>query len=521
MKKIDYKKQLKTPYLEAYKKYLEEKQAVFDVPGHHQGNIETDFNKVFGDSIYKSDVNAPRGMDNLSHPKTVIKEAQDLFAEATNASYSKFLVNGSSEGNLIMLMSTLSEGDKILLPRNVHKSVISALILCGATPIFLMPEIDEQTEIVNQISYKEWKKAIDFHSDAKAIFIINPTYFGATTNLKKIVDYAHLHHMVVLVDEAHGTHFYFSNSLPISAMDAGADMTTLSVHKTGGSLTQSSVLLVKGERVLRYDVVKTFNLLTTTSPSSLLIASLDSARKFLVFEGKKYINEAIRLAKICRDEINKIPGFIARDKEYFKTKGAYSYDDTKVVVEIDKLSITGFEVYKILRDRFHIQIELAETYVFLLLFTVGSKEKDITILCNALRKISDKYYDPNVTYENHRYMSHFPELVLTPREAYQAPLKVVKLQNALNKIAKETIMIYPPGIPLIVPGERFTQEVIDELAYYRKIKANIVSDYEGPNAVSVIDERKLKEEELEKFLNNSKMKMMAKSFHQYIVDKKK
>ena len=493
MKKLDLVEQRKTPYLDAYKEYLKLKTVAFDVPGHHQGKIRTDFNKVFGPNIYKSDVNAPRGMDNLLHPRGVIKEAQDLFAKACNADYAKFLVNGSTSGILIMIMSVLKAKDKILMPRNVHKSAINGLVLSGAIPVFVMPEIDQQTEIVNQISYKEWKKAIDANPDAKAIFIINPTYFGATCNLKKIVEYAHSKNMVVMVDEAHGSHFYFSSRCPVSAMDAGADISTLSIHKTGGSLTQSSVLLVKGDRISRYDIVKTFNLLTTTSPSSLLIASLDSTRKFLVFNGSKHINNAIKLAKYAHDRINEVPGFIAHDKEYFLKQGSYSYDETKLVVEIDRLTISGFDVYKILKDKYKIQIELAETYVFLLLFTVGSKLSDVDYLVKCLKKISQKYFKEDLVYsEDHHYMKNFPELVLRPREAYHADLKVVKLPQALNKISKEMIMIYPPGIPLIIPGERFTSEVINELKYYKKIKANILSDYEGGNLVSTVKEIRLK-----------------------------
>ncbi len=493
MKNIDLAEQKETPYLDAYKKYLDEKTTVFDVPGHHQGKIRTDFNKVFGPTIYKSDVNAPRGMDNLSHPTGVIKKAQELFAKACGADYAKFLINGSSEGNLIMLMSALKANEKILMPRNVHKSAINGLVLSGAFPVFVMPEIDKETEIVNQISFRSWKKAIDENPDAKAIFIINPTYFGATANLKKIVDYAHQKNMIVLVDEAHGSHFYFSSHSPISAMEAGADMSTLSIHKTGGSLTQSSVLLVKGNRVSRYDVIKTFNLLTTTSPSSLLIASLDSARKYLVFHGSRNVKRIINLAKIARERISQIKGFKALGKDYFKRNGAFNYDETKVVVELDNLSLTGFELYKILKDRYHIQIELGETYVFLLLFTIGSKKEDVDVIVNALEKISKKYYKENIDYPLNRYANKdFPPLALRPREAYHASLKVVKLSKALNMISKEMIMTYPPGIPVIIPGERFTQAVIDELSYFKKIRANILSDFEGVNEVSVVDEVKSK-----------------------------
>ena len=487
MIKIDKEEQRKTPYLTAYRKYLKGNNTEFDVPGHHQGGIRTDFDKIFTHIVYKNDINCPRGMDNILHPTGCIKEAQDLFAKACHADYAKFLVNGSTSGNLIMLMSCLRAHDKVILPRNIHKSVINGLILSGAIPIFLMPELDKETEIVNQITFKEWKKAIDDNLDAKAIFIINPTYFGATCNLKRVVEYAHLKNMIVLVDEAHGSHFYFSNKLPISAMDAGADMATLSIHKTGGSLTQSSLLLVKGTRVKRYDVIKSFNMITTTSPSSILLASLDAARKYLVFKGSEALYQAIKLERETKDRINEIPGFKAHGKEHFLKNDAYGFDETKLVVELDKLTINGFEIYKILKDKYHIQVELAETYVFLCLFTVGSKKKDADKLVAALMNISLKYYDPSTTYPDHHYVKGFPSMMMRPRSAYHGPLKVVKLKNALDCVSKEMIMIYPPGIPLIIPGEVFNQDVIDELMYYKKIHANILSDWEGGNEVSVVD----------------------------------
>lgn len=490
MNEKDKLKQKETPYLDAYQKYLNDHTTVFDVPGHHQGKIRTDFDKLFSHSVYKNDVNAPRGMDNLMHPTGCIKEAQDLFAAACNADHAKFLVNGSTSGNLIMILSAVRAKEKIIMPRNVHKSAINGLILSGAIPIFLMPEIDKATEIVNQPTFKQWKDAIDANPDAKALFIINPTYFGATCDLKRVVRYAHAHNMAVLVDEAHGSHFYFSNKLPCTAMEAGADMATLSIHKTGGSLTQSSVLLSKGERISQYEIIKSFNLITTTSPSSMLIASLDAARKYLVFKGSRSIYNAIKLAKQAKERIDKIPGFIAHSKDYFlKNCEAYSYDETKLCVEIDKLSISGFDLYKLLKDKYRVQIELAETYVFLLLFTIGSEQKDVDTIVEALSDISDKYYDPSVEYNvNPHFNNGFPLVEVRSRVAYHAPLKAVALDDALNCISKEMIMIYPPGIPIIIPGEVFTQEVINEIKYFQKNKATILSDWSATNEVSVVDE---------------------------------
>ncbi len=490
MKDKDLEKQKKTPYLSQYKKYLEGNYCVFDVPGHHQGGIKTDFDKVFTHVIYEKDINCPEGMDNLLHPHECIKEAQELYAEATNAKYAKFLVNGSTSGILIMITSLLRANDKILLPRNVHKSVINALILSGATPEFIMPEVDRETEIVNQISLEEWKKAIDDNLDAKAIFIINPTYFGATCDLQEIVKYAHSKKMYVLVDEAHGSHFYFDDNLPLSAMDCGADMATLSIHKTGGSLTQSSLLLI-GDRVNINDVNDAFNLLTTTSPSNILIASLDASRKFLVFKGKKEIDKAINLCKKATNLINKIDGFKVLDKDYFLKNGAFDFDRTKLVIRLEKLSINGFNVYKILQKQYHIQIELAETNVLLCLFTIGSKQSDVTRLTKALKEISIKYYSKDKK-ERNRQVYTFPPLKLRPRDAYQADEKVVPFKDILGEVSKEMIMIYPPGIPLIIPGEVFNKETIKQLENYKRKKINIISEYKNCDYVSCVklDEEK-------------------------------
>lgn len=485
---MNKKLQKATPYIAGLKKYINEKNVVFDVPGHHEGEISTALNSVYSNKIYIGDVNCPRGLDNIGHPTGVIKEAQDLMADATGAKYCKFLINGSTSGNIIMILSSLRANEKIILPRNVHKSVINALILSGAVPVFLMPAIDPKTEIVNQISFDEWKVAIDTNPDAKAIFIINPTYFGATADLKRITNYAHKKNMIVLVDEAHGSHFYFEKNAPITAMKAGADMSTLSIHKTGGSLTQSSVLLIGSDRVPMYDINKSYGMLTSTSPSSILLASLDAARKFLVFHGPKHLEEAKTLASYARENIGKIKGFLPCDSEHFKENGSFDYDNTKVVVELDKLKINGFELYRILHDKYHIQIELAETYVFLMIVSIGSTQKDIDTMCEALKEISAEYFDDKITYEDRRYMKRFPDMVVRPRVAFHAPLEVVNLEDSLNRICKDMIMIYPPGIPLIVPGERFTQEVIDEIKLYKLLDTTILSDFDDGNKVSVVDE---------------------------------
>lgn len=486
MKTIKKTGQERTPYIEAYKKYLAEKNIPFDLPGH-EGAVHTELDKIVGHKIYTTDLNSPRGMDNILKPCGPIKEAEDLFAEACNAKYCKFLINGSTSGNLIMLMSSLQAHDKIILPRNVHKSVINGLILSGAIPVFIMPEIDANTEIAMQPTIENWKKTIDENSDAKAIFIINPTYFGSCCDLKKIVAYAHKKKMIVLVDEAHGSHFYFSKKMPCSAMDAGADMATLSVHKGGGSLTQASVLLIKSNLVSEYDVSKAYSMITTTSPNSLLIASLDAARKYLVFKGSEHLFKAKIYARECIERINKIPGFKAHGKDYFLERGVYDFDESKLIVEVDHLDINGFEVFRLLKDQYHIQPELSETYVLLFLFALGTRHKYVDCLIKALEDISKNHFNSDVSYVDHHYNTVFPKLSLRPRSAYHAPLKRVKLSEALGEISKEAVMIYPPGIPIIVPGEVFDKRVIETINYYKETGADIISENDGCEFVNVVD----------------------------------
>lgn len=495
---MDKKLQKQTPYLDAVKNYLKEKNVCFDVPGHHQKKIKTDLNSIYSNKIYEGDINCPYGLDNILDPRGVIKQAQDLMADATGAKSCRFLINGSSSGIQIMIMSTIKANEKIILPRNVHKSVINALILSGAKPIFLMPKIDESCEIVNQNSFEDWKKIIDENPDAKAIFIINPTYFGATCELKRITSYAHKKNMLVLVDEAHGSHFYFGKNLPITAMKAGADLATLSLHKTGGSLTQSSILLRGTDNVSDYLINKTFNIITCTSPSTILLSSLEAARKHMVFKGKKEIENAVNLCSYARKEIKNIKGFIPLDKERFIKNGAYDVDPTKLVVEIDKLKLTGNELYVLLKNKYHIQIELAETYAFLCIFSIGNYQSDVDTLINALKDISKDYYDESLFYIERKYFNDFPDYYCRPREAFQAPMKTVHYKDALNCISKEMVMIYPPGIPFIIPGEVFTQDVIDHLKYLESINVRFISDHKD-GYISVIDTDNwiLKKEEID------------------------
>ena len=482
--------QEKTPFLDALKKYVSENVSPFDVPGHHMGNVDNDFKSYVGQMLYTVDVNAPRGLDNLNHPRGVLAEAQDLMAKAYHADEAFFLINGTSSGNIAMILATVHTGEKIILPRNCHKSVINALIISGAIPVFIMPQFDNNLEIANQPTYEDYERAILENPDARAIFVINPSYFGACQDIKKLCDLAHEHDMLCLADEAHGAHFGFYEDLPMSAMDAGCDMSASSIHKTAGALTQASVLLRKGNRVSHYEVFKALATINTTSPSTILMASLDSARKYMAINGREAEKKACEIAKYAREEINKIPGFKARGREYFKVQGAYNYDSTKVVIELENVDINGFDAYNILKDDYDVQMELAEQYVLLAIIAIGTKKEHVDHLIEALKDISKKHYRLNTGYPQYHYEEPYTHAVMSPRDAYQAPLKKVDISECIGLISKESIMAYPPGIPLIIPGEVFTQSIIDRIEFYKHTGATVLMDFDD-GTVSTVDYQKL------------------------------
>ena len=470
MSKLD---QTKTPFFDKIREYGLEHQTQLDVPGHKLGHIKNEFREFIGENTFLIDANAPRGISNLAKPTGVVKEALELAADAFNADNAYFLLNGTSQGILTMIMTACRANEKIIIPRNVHKSAINGLVLSGAIPIFVKPHIDHELGIANGINISDLKETIYEHPDAKAIFVINPTYFGVTSNLEEIVKIAHEHNMMVLVDEAHGSHFSFSDKLPISAMDAGADMSACSLHKTIGSLTQSSLLLTKGDLVDDARVQSTLNILNTTSPSSIFMASLDTARSYIFLNGKKEIERIIELADWARSEINKIDGLQAIEKEHIYNHKGYDYDLTKILVKVSNLGITGYDAYNILSIESKIQIELAETHLILAVLSIATTKKDLVKFIEGLKNLTKHKTNKQI---RHKIRYTYPETYERPREAYHAPKKMVRIEDSLNEVAAENIMIYPPGIPILIPGEIINEDILEDLLFYIEQGVTIMSD---------------------------------------------
>ncbi|MNJ27199.1 Arginine decarboxylase [compost metagenome] len=452
----------RTPLFTALTEHAKRNPIPFHIPGHKKGEgMENGFKTFLGDNALSIDLINIAPLDDLHQPTGVIDEAQRLAAYAFGADYSLFSVQGTSTAIMTMIMSVCGPGDKIIVPRNLHKSILSAIIFAGAKPIFVTPERDKNLGIDHGISVRSVKKAIELHPDAKAVLVINPTYFGVCTNLKAIVDLAHHYGIPVLVDEAHGALLHFHDNLPLSAMQAGADMAATSMHKLGGSLTQSSLLHIKKGIVQPEKVQAMFSMLTTTSTSYILLASLDAARKQLALQGCEMSSKAIRLAEYARNRINEIPGLSSFGREILWTDAAFDFDPTKLTVHVRELGITGYDAEQWLRDHYNIEVELSDLYNILCLITPGDSKATIDCLLNALAELANVQHKQQADFQAMDVkLPEIPQLALTPRDAFYGDVEFVPIGQSAGRIIAEAIYVYPPGIPILLPGEVIAEQHI-------------------------------------------------------------
>lgn len=454
-----------TPIHQALEEQRLNRLAHFDVPGHKGGRGNKELKHFLGETTMSLDMNSMKPLDNLCHPVSVIKEAQHLCAEAFKADEAFFIVNGTTAAVQAMIMSVCKAGDKVIMPRNVHRSAINALVVCGALPVYINPGTNKELGIPLGMSVDDVKAAIIENPDAKAVLVNNPTYYGICSNLKAIVELAHQHGMLVLVDEAHGTHFYFHEDLPISAMEAGADMSAVSMHKTGGSLTQSSILLTKNTVNADY-VRQVINLTQTTSASYLLLSSLDIARKNLSLNGKQMFDKTIDFATYARSEINKLGGYYAFGEELVNNDTVYAFDTTKLSIHTRNIGLAGIEVYDLLRDDYGIQIEFGDIGNILAIISSGDRNLEIERLISALSEIKRLHQKDQAGMFDHEYIN--PQIVMGPQEAFYGKKRSIPIHQSKGAISGEFVMCYPPGIPLLAPGERITEDILNHIAYAKE-----------------------------------------------------
>lgn len=459
---------ISAPIVDALKVAYEHPTYQFHIPGHTKGKaIFSDFKKLIGEKALSLDTTDE--FDNLGtlHPATgPIKEAQELAAKTFGAQKTFFLLNGSTAGNLAIGMSLTKKGQKVLINRNCHRSALTGLMISGAEPVWIMPNRIEDWSIWGNIDASKIEEALKNNEDVGLVWITNPTYEGVVSDIKSISKVCKKYNVPLVVDEAHGCLWNFNKHLPDSALNLGADVVIHSLHKTGGSMSQSSMLHVSKNSCINPDTVeKALKLLHTTSPSLLLLASLDAARANLESKsGQKLLNRAVANAKYLRSRLDAIPNL-----HQLKSDFGYKTDVTKVFIKIDGLS--GKRLESILEIDFGIEVESASDIGVLLLCNLGNKRSDFIYLANALEKIAATKYQDIYYLENRKHMPMLePEIVMSLRDAYYAEKEVIPTKEAIGRISAEVIAECPPGISVLLPGELITSEHLPYLKDYQTLE---------------------------------------------------
>ncbi|MHB9146391.1 MAG: aminotransferase class I/II-fold pyridoxal phosphate-dependent enzyme [Symbiobacteriia bacterium] len=473
--------QTKTPLLDAVLRYAESGVARFHMPGHKGGRaVHERLAAALGPRTLAMDATGVLGLDDLHQPGGVIAAAQDLAAEAFGADHTFFLVNGTSAGVQAMLLAACGPGEEIIVGRNLHKSAQAGLVHSGARPVYLRPEVEGSSSMGLGVTPEAVAEAIRQHPGARAVLLVNPNYHGVTSELQAIAALAHDAGMMLLVDEAHGAHFRFHSAFPQPALDAGADMCSHGIHKVLGGLTQASMLHLKGSRPDPGRVHRILQTLQSTSASYLLLASLDAARQDAVLRGPAQLQGPLELARRLRRELQELAPLATFGPELVGRPGCAGLDELKVTVHTGGLGVTGQRVEEWLRYRWNIQVEMSDLSSVLFMLGPGTRPEDLDRLLAALQHlVGDGRQDaagvgprPGWTAAGLGVSARLdvagtpstlpplPPQELSPREAFYLPARAVPLSAARGAVSADLVTCYPPGIPILCPGERVTAEVM-------------------------------------------------------------
>ena len=455
------------PFVEALEAYKNEQFTPFHTPGHKIGvGAPTRLQQWMGAAL-PYDLGIMYALDDFHEPEGALLEAQQLAAELYGAEYTWFSVNGTTAIIESMIMGTVGEGDEIIIPREAHRSIISGLILSGATPIYTTGQFNAQWGVTLGTTAEEIESLLLMHPKVKAVVLVNPNYYGIATDIEHIIRVAHAHNVIVLVDEAHGAHLAFHEDLPISAVDAGADLVAQSTHKLIGSLTQTSMLHVQGERVNRRRITRMHQMLQSTSPNYIFLASLDMARHQMATEGHSLVARALRLARWLRRRLETIRGI----RVLKPTDVVNGLDETKVLIDFSELGINGIEAEQRLRKQ-KVEVELVSGNLVLVLITIGDTEQSVAALVQAVQIISKEilevHTDDGIQSNTIPLLEPplpTPIVRVSPRIAFYREIETIPINMALGRVSGEVITFYPPGIPFIAIGEEITQDVLDYIAF--------------------------------------------------------
>ncbi|MDX2230436.1 MAG: aminotransferase class I/II-fold pyridoxal phosphate-dependent enzyme [Leptolyngbyaceae cyanobacterium bins.349] len=505
-----------TPLLTALQHCATRSTAPFHTPGHKRGaGIDAALRGLLGDRVFQADLPELPELDNLFAPSGVIQQAQDLAAQVFGAEETWFLTNGSTAGVIAAILATCQVGDKIILPRNVHQSAISGLVLSGAMPIWVTPEFDATWDLAHGVSVEAIAHALHQHPEAKAVMLVSPTYLGVCSDVAAIAHLCHQHAIPLLVDEAHGPHFGHHPDLPISALQAGADLAVQSTHKVLSALTQAAMVHVQGELLNRDRLAKSLALVQSTSPNYLLLASLDATRRQIALQGQAFMEHTLQLADAARSQLSQIPGL--RLLEALDLPGSFAGDRTRLTVHVAELGVDGFTADELLSQQWGVVAELPTLRHLTFIISLGNTQEDIKRLVQSLEWLSQeaekRSREPEYSGQKTKltpsrpYASTPPPLypstppsphastaprphsptapsVLSPRDAFFAAAETVPIHVAVNRISAELICPYPPGIPVLVPGELITEAAIAALQTVLRA-GGILSGGASPDLTSV------------------------------------
>lgn len=455
-------KQDDLPYVSIMKNYVSERRIPFHMPGHKQGKgVNKLLKSLFGQKVFRYDLTEVDGSDYLNSPTSVIQEAEKLAAQAFGSYKTFFLINGSTVGNHAAILSLVRENDKIIIGRNAHQSTAAGIILSGAYPIYAQPTMHKESGFYPVISPHEISRLISIYPEVQAVHLTSPTHIGFMPDIQSIHDLTSKHNIPLIVDEAHGSHFPFHSELPISAIKLGADIVVQSTHKTIGSLTQTSMLHInKSPYISSRKMQSILGILQSSSPSTLFIMSLDAARHQMAANGEKLLSRTLQLARNLRSQINTIPNLSCYGKEVVGTDDIYDLDETKILINVSKTGYTGYELEKILGRKYGIEVEMSDAQHLLVFVTIGDTESSVASLLNVLRNLA-KHSRQTALIIEHNTIPDIPPLIMTPREAFFAPKKRVRLSASVGQICGEFVTPFPPDIPVIVPGEKINNDVIE------------------------------------------------------------
>ncbi len=463
-----------TPYLDAALRYRATGYTPFHTPGHKLGKgAPAGMREFMGDDGLSADLAMAGGVEDTRESTHLIRLAEDYAAEAWGAERSWFLVNGSTSGIHALVLALCAPGDTVIVPRNAHKSMLAGLIFSGAMPLYMEPAIDPLWGIPLNVRAADALAALAQAPDAKALFVTSPTYNGLGADLPGIAALAHDTGVPFVTDQAWGPHLRFCPELPVDAMSAGADAAVVSTHKLISGLTQSSVLMAGGERINLPRLDGMVHLTQSTSPQALMYASIDAARAQMAVHGTELWRGAIELAEWARAQIIALPGLRCLGAEMLGRDGVTEFDPTRLTVSACELSLSGYELETVLRDDYRIAVEAADPLNVVLNVTYGDSREDVELLVGSLRDLAARYRagggGSSACPGPLAHTPPFTRQVLSPREAFFAPAVALPLGQCVGRVSAEMVTPYPPGIPVLGPGEEISPDIV---AYLQEAAAS-------------------------------------------------